>query len=549
MASNNQNDSNSGNGMVFNNPTGHPAPYVPEGNSGSSTIVRLVEDPDIPKTIKFDEISLEGTEDNANVNSGNSRMGELGLTYPMIRINDTILAKKNISSMKISMSGFMPTISLTLIFEDEVFISKNPPKDGDMISLFIRTDSNAMQYLRDEFIITSCKTRKGSFGNNSSTIILGGRLFIPGFDSKINTRGFTGSTKSVMKDIAKIYGIGFAFNDFDDTNDFQTWIQCKETTESFVNSMTLHSWKNSTSFFNSWVDLYYNLCYVNVNKFLDSTENDETIDLTFFTNTLYLYNQVRMDTSVGNATIFPKLFTNSIEFNDSPFFISKWEPINNSTSISMYNGYSTIAHTYLHNQNLINSDDRKCFSSLEIVPTYDQTKTDGAILLRGRSKYDKNKNPNDEMARVNYDFVNTYINNEWTGVEYVLGDDDDRKDSRNWTGNVHKNYNNAPYHNIQNINEINKIYLIIEVQGLCLQTMKGERVPVIIIFNNSITREKYNNFSENDLDSNINRFYTGYYIVDSVEYEFTPIIREDAASPYLTRFILKRREWPTPEAI
>ena len=534
--------------LVFNNPTDRPSSFVEAGNPSTSKLVRLVEDPSVDKTIRFDEMSVESNNEHLDVQGGGSKMGELGLTYPMIRINDMIIALKNITSMTISLSDFIPSIKLNLIYEDTTFISKNMPKDGDMLSLFIRTDSDAMQYLRDEFVITSCTSLKGANGNTNTRISISGKLFVPGFDSRAVTRGFTGSSKSVLRDVAKSYGIGFAFNDYDDTEDFQTWIQCRESSESFVKSVVSHAWKNNTSFFKAWIDLYYNLCYINVNKFLLSDENNEEVDITFATNILNMYNQLTIDSSTGNAAMLPKILSNATEFSGTPFYISKWDPKNNSTSISFTNGYSTITRSYLHNQNIINSNDSSCFVSLENIPAYDQTKLDSMIILRGRARYDRGQSPESEQARVNYDFVNTYTRDVWTGIEYVLADGDDKKDSREWSGNVHKNYNNAPYHNTQNINELNKIYLRVECQGLCLQIMKGERIPVYLIHGNTLEAGKYNNFSENDMPSEINRFYTGYYIVDGIEYNFSPI-KDGEISPYKTIFTLKRREWTTPEAI
>jgi len=535
--------------MIFNNPTDRPASYTSESDEESlSNLVRLVEDPDIAKTIRFDEMSVEEGSSHADVQGGDTKMGELGLVYPMIRINDVILALKNIRSMSISVSDFIPTIRLNLIYEDSVFISKNPPKDGDMLSLFIRTDSDAIQYLRDDFIITSCNTSKGSNGNTSSRTSITGKLFIPGFDSKSVTSGYTGSSRSILRQLCKDFGIGFAFNDYDDTEDFQNWIRCKEPCETFIRSVTSHAWKNGTSFFKSWVDLYYNLCFVNVNKFLLSDENNEVVDVTFATNILNMYNQLTVDTSTGNAKMLPKFLTNSTNFSGTPFYIEKWDPINNSTSVSFNNGYETVTRSYLHNQNVINKDDNNCFVTLKNIPAYDQTKTDYMIILRGRAKYEEGQNPDNEQARINYDFVNTYTRDIWSGVQYTLNDDDDKKDSMQWSGNVHKNYNNAPYHNSQNINELNKIYIKAQCQGLCLQIMRGERVPVYIIHENTLSADKYNRFSDNDVPSDVNRFYTGYYIVDSIEYTFTPI-KDGDVSPYKTTFILKRREWPTPEAI
>ena len=129
-----------------------------------------------------------------------------------------------------------------------------------------------------------------------------------------------------------------------------------------------------------------------------------------------------------------------------------------------------------------------------------------------------------------------------------MSDDDSTKSPNEWSGNVHKNYNRAPYHNTQNINELNKMYLEVVCEGLNLQIMKGERIPVIIGFTNSFENDMYNAATENDEPRQINKFYSGYYIVDSVEYVYNPM-SDEGVSPYTTKYILKRREWPTPEVI
>ena len=535
--------------LVLNNITTKPASYIRDANSERSNIVRLVEDENIKKDIHFDELSIADDPDPVTTVGGNRKETELGLMYPIIRINDIILNKYNISFMKISMRGFMPTITLGLMFDNTNFVSKSMPKDGDIVSVFIRSSTAALQYLRDDFIITSCSGGTQHRGEMTSRMTVYGRLFIEGFDSTLSVDAFAGSSKFVMKSLAQKFGLGFAYNDFDDTNDFMNWIQCRQSTQSFIEDVTSHAWKNETSFFGTWIDLYYNICFVNVNKFLLSTENPEEFDITFSSDILNMFNQIENDASVGNATMAVKVLTNLSDFKYTPFIIKSWEPVNNSSYISMTYGYSTSTYTFKHNQNLINQGDYDCFEEVRNIPAFDQNKTDSFILLRGRATYDKEKNPDDERARVNHEYIETYSKVDWTGVEYTMNSDDDTRDMNKWSGNVHKNYNRAPYHNNQNFRELDKIYLDVVCEGLNLQVMKGERIPVIIGFRNNFEQDMYNNASKNDLPSEINRFYSGYYIVDSVDYEYNAHITGSDVSPFTTRFILKRREWPTPEAI
>ena len=534
--------------MILNPKTNVPASYINNEQSQAINIVRLVEDEKIKKGIIFDELSIEGLADPNDVQGGNNIVNEFGLTFPIVRINDVILSRYHIKSLSIQSIDIIPTISLSMIYETSAFVSKNMPKDGDMISVYIRTNTDALLYLRNDFVITSCVVTTGKYNSSSTKIDIHGKMFIPGFDSHQNSRAYTGTSKDVLKEIAKEYKMGFSFNDFDDTDDFQTWLKIKQNCSEFIKDVIEHSWKDETSFFNSWVDLYYNICFVNINKFLLSSENEETTDITFATNTLAIENLVNNDTGIENAKMTVKVLSNASDFKDSPFYIKKWEPINMSTAVSMSTGYSTTTYTFTHNQMYLNDTQQQCFQKLNNIPAYDQTKTDSFILLRGRAKYDKEKNPNNEKARVNHDFVNTYNTTIWTGVEYTLHDDDKNKTQNEWSGNVHKNYSRSPYHNKQNLDELNKIYLLVECDGLNLQIMRGERVPVYIVYNGSYDEMASNAISPNDLERNTNRFFTGYYIVDSVTITYKPGIKGDT-TPYTTTYILKRREWPTPEAI
>lgn len=534
--------------MILNPKTDRPASYTEKNESSDAiNIVRLVEDPKIIKKIRFDELSFDDYSSVIDIQGGNSVINEFGISFPVIRINDVILSRFHIKSMTIDSSDILPTITLSLHFESTAFIGKNMPKDGDMVSIYLRTSTDALMYLRNDFVIKSCIAHTQSHNKSSVSIDIYGTMFIPGFDSHQESKSYTGTTKDVLKDLAKEYKIGFAFNDFDDTNDFQNWLSIGLSGEEFLTHLTEHSWKDETSFFDVWIDLYYNICFSNVNLFLLTSKNKEEVDITFSTDILAIENTINMNTSVSNTKSTIKVLTNAMEFRNTPFYIKKWNPINASTATSFDTGYSTVTYSFIHNQYYLNDNQGQCFQTLRNIPAYDPNKTDNHIILRGRTTYDKNKNPENEKARVNHDFVNTYNTHEWIGVEYTLHDDDLNRKPNEWSGNVHKNYTRAPYHNKQNLDELNKINLIVECEGLNLQIMRGERIPVYIILNGTYDESSYNNASENDTSRNVDKFYTGYYIVDSVEITYAP--SSNNISPYTTTYTLKRREWSTPETI
>lgn len=534
--------------LAWNNPMNKPASYIKTDTADNqeSRLVRLVEDPDIIKNIEFDEISVKydgfGNEGGTNSTEQTSLPGAV---YPMIRINDRVFCEEDIQYVNISSDGFLPTIDVYIKMANELFIEKDMPKDGDIISTFIRTNTNAINYLRNDFVITSCSTSTSKY----TSINVSGKLLVPGLDARYNGYAFIGTSKDVLKNIAKKFNIGFATNDFDNTNDFQNWI-CTGDSYKFIADITSHSWKNNTSFFKSWIDLYYDLCFVNVNKFLLSTENTEDeIDITTNSLTMQFQTVTHVSPDADDAKLSLKVFSNIKSMRGSPFYIKKWYQTNNSAEVSLEEGYSNETLVYRHNANLFAENADKCLETLTNIPAYDQAKTDSYMLLRGRSKYSKNLNPDDEQARVNYDFSNTYMNKEWYGVEYVLNDTDTDKTSNNtWSGNVHKNYNRSEMHNQINNAELEKMYITIECDGLCLQVMRGERVPVIIQHDLMATKGSIK--SDKQSENTINKMYSGFYFVDSVSYTYNQKMKDpDVHSKYTTTLVLKRREWPTPERI
>ena len=523
---------------VWNIDTTAPATYTENPYDNNSNLVRLIEDPKIKKDIRFDELSL--SENGGTSTNGGSQLNTVGNDYPIIRINDMVLGKDDIQSMLISSKGFLPTIELSLKFANTALISKNMPKDGDMISVFVRTNTSAINYLRNDFIINHVDSNISSKSANN-TVFLRGELFIEGFTSNNNTFGIIGTSKDVMKEIAKKFKMGFAYNDADDMDDLQNWLCCFSSPQVFIEDVTRHSWKNNMSFFKSWVDLYYNLCFVNVNKFLSSDENPEDeIDLTFFSSTVALNDLTSSNDKPDDAKPFLKVFSNFDSFKGSSFYISKWHPVNRSNSLS--SGYSNIIHSFTHNQNVYIENKDNCEDTLIVNPVYDTSKLDSYIILRGRAKYDENANPDNEQARVNYSMQNTYINHIWSGVEYKMDKDENSSSNNTWSGNVHHNYHNAAYQNEINDIELNKLYIEVVCDGLCLQVMRGERVPVFLKYNTPLDK----NISPDD--PAFNRFYSGYYIVDSIEYKYNGKVKTGYSS-FSTIMSLKRREWPTPEAI
>ena len=523
----------------FNSPCGlNSVVYQNEG----SEINRLIEDPTVKKDIKFDELSIfYKLPSNVGGNTYIADESISGTSYPMIRINDSVYNGKWIVSVELDSSGLLPTASVIIKTFTKDNVKKDIPKDGDIMSIFVRPSTDALNYIRIDFLITSCYVNQKRDSENTFRVF--GKMFIPGIDSDNNIMGYIGTSKHVFKEIAKRFKLGFAYNDPEDTDDIQNWI-CMSRVTDFMIDVKNHSWKDTVSFFDCWIDFFYNVCFVNVNKFLN--QRDDNIDIVFQTN-VKNYQCLANDDShdIDHTPLTVKMFSNYVGFRKTPFYIMKWKIINNS-GISTYNGYNQVSYAYLHNQFLYSSQPDECFNTLDNYSSYNEGRLQTNMILRGRNTYDKSKTPND-MAMQNYDMQNIYTVSTWTGNQYIMADNDAKqKDNNNrWSGNVNKNYNRAPIHNEMNFTELNKMYIEVECDGLCIQVMRGERIPVILGYEQGETADSTNSI----YGFEINRMFSGYYIVDSLTYKYKKNVNKDVFSQFSTVMTLKRKEWPTPEDI
>ena len=310
-----------------------------DGSELIPEIVRLIEDPDVKKEIAFDEISVDVANDQSNDPTIQSTLKDTGgIAYPLIRINDYIFPAESVRSMTITCNNFLPTIHVTVQTIESDTISKNMPKDGDMVSVFMRTTTAALEFVRCDFIITNAGSN-AMYSNPDitySTLNVSGVLFIPGFlATKQNTFGYIGTSREVLRHIAEDFHLGFAYNEEDNSDDFQNWISCNRTITDFMNELTLHSWKDNTSFYRTWIDIYYNLVYVNLNKYFESDKSNSEIDMTFVTNIISAMGTAQNETDPDKVSAMPKIFTNLSVFRGTPFYIKKWTPFNRASSISL----------------------------------------------------------------------------------------------------------------------------------------------------------------------------------------------------------------------
>lgn len=487
-------------------------------------------------TIQLDELSLQANLSNRK----NYKLDEeYSLRYPLIKINNYIVSNEEIDILTIDSTGFIPTVTLKCTFIHQKFISTELPKDGDIISIAIRNKSDVLKILRNDFVITgvsSVNNYTDVYGMNTMTFF--GVLFIPGLSSIYDNYSFKGTSLKAIQDVAHKLGLGFATNE-DDTDDKQIWIKGLHPTSKYIQSIVKHSWKDDKSFYDVWIDLYYNLNFVNVNKQLLSDESK--VDLGVWLNNIDIDYVYGSDTDENKAIGIPNVLSNYEKYKNTSYYIRSWKPINRSSNITFDIGTKMICQMFEHNNKLYNNPSAIKNWSIPLEPIYDPQKTKSYILLRGRATQDPSTRGND-LAQVNYSYPNLYINKSWMGNQYTVSNPD--SSTSEWDGNHHRNYYRAKLQNLINNKELEKLNVEVNIIGTNLNIIKGDKIPIFLIKSDSFE----NAMIKNDIGANdlLDTFYSGWYYVKGSLIKYTQDRSNSNYSNFEEKIVLTRREWPPP---
>ena len=146
----------------------------------------------------LDEISLPQDQKG---DRKTQRIEELAsVKYPLIKINDYYLSQGEIDSMTIDSGGKLPKITLSVSFANELFLSKNMPKDGDIISVMIQSKSEVLKPIRNDYVVVGViPIRRHTDNPGIVSMTLFGKLFIPGWSSFVGDAAEMGTSMEILK--------------------------------------------------------------------------------------------------------------------------------------------------------------------------------------------------------------------------------------------------------------------------------------------------------------------------------------------------------------
>jgi len=348
--------------------------------------------------------------------------------FPFVYYGSYQIEVQNIFYFSIYYVNSFPHISITFYDTLNLMKDKGMPLDDTKIKVFINPRSSQLKEILLQFKITSFS-------------IDGGKYTIEGvMDADllhvIQYKSYKQMTShKVLQQVARDIGLGFNTN-IDDTNDKMTWINPGNYVADFIEEVVNSSYKDDDSFLSSFVDFYYNLNFVDINKEL---VRDISNDLTFSDVAL---NKAANNDTTEQGSVVRLVLTNDEAFRESNLYFTNYEIVNNSTGVSLQSGYKNIMKYY----DVVNKD----FLVFDLQSI--TTQNNKSIILKGA--------PQDD----NFYKLNTNV--------YYLGKLD--------ISNSFVNYNFTKIQNEKNLFELQKISMEITMGNPNLSLYKYQKVSVFI---------------------------------------------------------------------
>jgi hypothetical protein len=484
-------------------------------------------------TIKLDEqIQVDranGSQNQEDLRNANEVSAQVtGLNVPYITINGYSVTNF-LTKFSLDLSGFLPVTRFSFIAARNVFITANYPKDGDLVSLYMRSPGEIYKPIRMDFNILNVHSEVSSkysdVGSDPEGLGINLRFSIiaecriPGlYTNRIKSFPVTSSFDTLLQAAQEI-NLGFASNE-KSLQDNMTWICPNYSYFDFLLEVSVRAFKDDqVSFFDCWIDPYYNLNFINLgNQFaFESDPQQEVMFIPGYTNRGLKPDSALPGVNPADPIQTKLVLTNFFGSSELPFFINGFTLTSRAGNNVNSMGYITEISFY--DENLEKDDPNQKRIRYDIESFTTENVGTGAVLQKGRARDNEYKQ---ERRR------------EWLGVLNSQVSPND---------GVHPNYLHAKFQNLLNINDCTKLTLEVELDNYFPGIYRGMVIPVAIyIFDNGTRKENAGNIANSESNTGSiptkDIFLSGNYVVMgmSVDWSFS----SGGMRQYLT---LAKRTW------
>jgi predicted chitinase len=389
----------------------------PAGDPVSPGVQNVIKNEIKAKKIAFDTPANESEREEIAESLG---------VLPFLWYNSYQIDYIDIQFLELSISNGLPTLKTTFFDTFNKMKDEGFPLDDTKISLFLNPRSQVLKPIHLDFKIINF-----SVSGNSYTVT--GLIDVPKLYIKEYKSISKKTSYNALQDIAKDCKLGFNSN-IDDTNDQMTWINTGDRNLDFIENITEVSYKSDETFLISYIDYYYNLNYVDLEKELNRDLRQE-----LGIGNVGLEEILKVD---NKETVKSLILTNDASQKEGNNYFSSYRIINNSTLVSLREGYYTTVKYY----------DQLTKDFLVFDVDSITTKGNSKIVLKGA--------PQDE------EFFKQNTNLIYTG----------KMDS----DNTHKNYNYSYVQNMRNIVDLEKICLEINMATPNYNLYRFQKILLLI---------------------------------------------------------------------
>jgi len=405
-------------------------------------------------TITMDELAVPNRSGNTTSPDNYLRDAddkEYGYERPVVFINGYFV-QKFLMDFDLDFNSILPTVSFKFYTGNPTFIGVSYPKDGDVISIYIRSNVSVYKPIRMDFTVLSVDSDRSTDSEGTAIIFsILGECRIPGFYTDV-CKAFRNKTSAqTLFAVSQDLDLGFASNDFN-TNDKMTWISPYISHYNFIREVTVSSYKDDQSFYATWVDAYYNLNFVNINNQLTADNIVQNVLIIPGSATGKANDALFPGIELKSAEV-PMLVSNAPQFYGYPFSVTNFTMLSEAGNATNKMGYIQDIQFYNDNTEYKVKPSEKTVSYTIQATTTDDIR-ENMVLQRGRAS-------EKEYLKE--------VRTNWMGI-LDTGDN----------GSVHENYFQARVQNPFNLSDVTKFTLQVETQSYFAGFYRGQVIPVMI---------------------------------------------------------------------
>ena len=449
-------------------------------------LLAVVEPAILPTEIELDNLGEDG--------GGAKQTKAIGTLKPFVLVNSYQFGPADIQSFSLECGGIVPKCTITVLDKKNAFQVESYPRDGDFFTILLNSKhQETFKSIHMDFDIIEIETTPEVEGV-PPTITMEGIAKIPRLYAEDCQLLDADSSLNHLELVARDLELGLSTN-VDTTDDSQPRLQSYITFADFIKDIVEDSYISDDAFTKYYIDQYYYLTYVNINKIFNAPNP-------------------KLDEVMSVLTSFAASML-----------------INNSSQISLAAGYARNIQVYDNN-----SEPGERLQEFKVEALVSENLPDIEAPLKGNEKDNR---------------YETQVKHKYMGRQNA-GEDG--------LGNCHPNAAFSKLHNKQNQMETEKMKVKMTLSSFNPSIYKFSKIPVIMYHYDGQRAEasrhgdykreeagfKDQPFSAgkaedaNDAQQVMDRFISGHYIIENIDY-----IIEGPEAELRQVVTLIRREWPT----